>query len=69
MNGRARPGWTLVLGTLLGAAVAGACLGDWGFDAPFPCRAPEDCVEGYECAEGRWVCVPVGTSTTTSTVP
>ncbi len=48
---------------LCGALVA--CVGDFGLeDELFPCRAPEDCVEGFECHPQRYVCVEVGSSTT-----
>ena len=26
----------------------------------FPCRAPEDCIEGFLCSPTRWVCVREG---------
>lgn len=48
----------LLIVLLLGAA---ACLEDPELDdRPFPCRAPEDCVEGFSCHPERWVCVPEG---------
>lgn len=55
--------------TLLAAALLGhGCLGDWGYDRPFPCRAPEDCVDGYVCDEMRFVCTPEpGTESSTAT--
>lgn len=41
-------------------ALAG-CPGDFDVDREtFPCRSPEDCVEGYECHPSRFVCVRSG---------
>ncbi len=45
----------------IGLAVAGlgGCVGDVSVDdVSFPCRTPEDCAEGFICAEDRFVCVP-----------
>lgn len=40
-----------------------ACLEDYDVDGmTYPCRTPEDCVDGYECDSSRWVCVEAGTS-------
>lgn len=37
------------------------CLEDPDLDGtPFPCRAPEDCIEGFVCDPDRWVCLPEG---------
>jgi hypothetical protein len=48
------------LGLLLGA-----CLADYDVEGmTFPCRAPDDCVEGYECHPMKYVCVKTGTSST-----
>lgn len=45
---------------LLFAAMT-ACLEDPGLEeGPFPCRAPEDCVDGFSCHPERYVCVPAG---------
>ena len=44
-----------------------ACLDDYDVEGmTFPCRAPEDCVEEFECHPTRWVCVPAGTSSTSA---
>jgi hypothetical protein len=42
-----------------------ACLDDYDVEGmTFPCRAPEDCVEDFECHPTRFVCVRAGTSST-----
>ncbi len=42
-----------------------ACLADYDVDGmTYPCRGPDDCVDGYECHPTRWVCVKSGTSST-----
>lgn len=54
------------------ALLTAACLDDLGVDGTtFPCRSPDDCVEGFRCHPTRWICVPAdeveldaGTSTT-----
>lgn len=44
------------------ALATAACPGDFALEGQtFPCRAAEDCVEGYECDPGRYICVPRGT--------
>ena len=40
------------------SVLASGCLGDWGFDEPFPCQRPEDCASGYVCHETEAICVP-----------
>ncbi len=44
---------------LLGLLVTGsACLEDMQLEEQtFPCRAAEDCVDGFECHAQRFVCV------------
>jgi len=48
----------LFVATLIAAS---ACLDDPRLeDSAFPCRAPEDCVDGFSCDPDRWICVPEG---------
>ena len=51
----------VAMGALALALGGAGCLEDPELDTQlFPCRAPEDCVEGYVCAPERYVCVPEG---------
>jgi hypothetical protein len=45
----------------LALTLLAGCLDDAMLDGGvFPCRASEDCVEGFECHPTRYVCVPQG---------
>ncbi len=35
-------------------------------DHEYACRAPSDCISGYFCHPLRFICVKIGTSTTTA---
>lgn len=37
-------------------------------DYEYACRAPSDCVSGYFCHPRRFICVTIGTSTTSADV-
>lgn len=48
--------WILPLGLLF----VGCLDGTEVEGQTFPCRRPEDCVEGYVCHPSEWICVPEG---------
>ena len=52
--------WVALLA--LSGCLGGAELKDY----EYACRAPSDCVSGYFCHPRRFVCVTIGTSTTTA---
>lgn len=49
---------------LVVVAIAPACIDGWDLEArKFPCRVPDDCVEGFECHPTDFICVVTGTAT------
>lgn len=57
---------TLVLGIL---ALSTACLEPVQLDEEtFPCRAAEDCLEGFICHAERFICVPAGAAVDAGTL-
>lgn len=55
----ARVVWALALVATTALTTLAACP-EAELDETFPCRAPEDCVEGFACHPERWICVPEG---------